>query len=92
MLAHQSGSLIKKDVNANYSEDYSALEIRTSMKNSNVYDYTIFKIEHMIYELATEYVDHPDVYPLKLLLKMYMNKEIDIYWDGGYPMVGDVNF
>ena len=64
------------------------------MQSENVYDFTIFKIENMIHDLIYAYggTDHPDIYPLRLLLKMYINGDVDIYWDGGYPMVGNVNF
>ncbi len=88
MLLNQSGSVLKNNVSFNYD----SLNMRGSMKAENIYDFTIFKIENMIYELATSYAEHPDVYPLKLLLKMYINKEIEIYWEGGYPMVKSVNF
>ena len=51
-----------------------------------VYDFTAFKISDMIYELLDDYVNHPDLDSLILILSMYMAGEIEVVWKEGYPM------
>jgi len=55
-------------------------------KDCQFYDFTAFKISDMIYELLDNYVDHPDLDALSLILSMYMSGEIEVIWKEGYPM------
>ena len=50
------------------------------------YDFTAFKISDMIYDLLEEYVDHPDLDALSMILSMYMSGDVEIIWKEGYPM------
>jgi hypothetical protein len=50
------------------------------------YDFTAFKISDMIYELLDDYIDHPDLDALSMILSMYMSGDVDIIWKEGYPM------
>lgn len=61
-----------------------------SEHSADIYDYSVYKIQYMISELKEQYLEHPDIYALEQILRFYINKEVTITWDGGYPMV-DIN-
>ena len=51
-----------------------------------VYDFTHFKISRMISKLQKYNRNHPDLEALEDILEYYEAGDIDIFWEGGYPM------
>ena len=56
------------------------------ISGAKIYDFTQFKMKHMIDQLIEIDYEHPDVYVLSTILKLYLKNEIAIKWKGGYPL------
>jgi hypothetical protein len=54
--------------------------------SKNIYDFTHFKITHMIEALEKQYGWHPDIDALQNILECYEEGSITIFWEGGFPM------
>ena len=54
---------------------------------ARIYDFNIYKLEHMIDHLCRVDIEHPDIYVLFQVLDMYLSGEVVVKWVEGYPMV-----
>ncbi len=60
---------------------------KKNFKNGKkIYDFTIYKIHHMMEDMWRNDIDNPEIFVLNNILEMYIDGEIDIHWVGGYPM------
>ena len=53
---------------------------------AEVYDFTIYKLESLLYDLYMKSADDLDYYIFLNILDMYEHGEVEVEWIEGYPM------
>lgn len=54
---------------------------------TQIYDFTIYRIETTLDRLCDEHWEHPDINVLATILEMYLAEEVFVEWVEGFPMV-----
>ena len=73
-----------------YSNGEAGREKNLAKKNfkidKKIFDFTIYKIHHMMEEMWRTEIANPEIFALNNILEMYIDGDIVIEWRGGYPM------